>query len=128
MSRPKKNQLTDLNQVHGRLPNQPEAQASSKPWGGATSLDDICGRQVSSKYKQKTVEEYSDLLASYDVADLRAEAGRIGLIPSPDARTLKRNLLDRFIEASVPYSPMTPRNQKDKNILPVELRNRMGGE
>lgn len=127
MSRPKK--ITELNQVHGQLPNDPNsAQASEKPWGGARSLDEVLGRQISSNYKQKTQEEYNEFLATLDVADMRQEAARIGMIPSPDARTLKRNLLERFIEASIPYVPMTTRRANPKNVLPVELRNRMGGE
>lgn len=112
--------LNEVNQIHGRTPEA--------PFGGAKNLDEICGRQIASSYSQKSEDEYKTFLDSLDSADMRNEAMRIGMVPSPDPRILKRNLLARFLEASVPFKPMTLKNANPKKLLPVDLRNRMGGE
>lgn len=123
MPRKPKNQIKDINQIHGQLP-----QEKPKPWNGARSIDEVLGRRAHSIYTQGSEEEYRDYLNSLDFSEQREEAMRIGMVPSPDPLTLKRNLIERFLEARAFFIPMTVKKSNDRNVLPTELRNRMGND
>jgi hypothetical protein len=74
-------------------------QLDGKDWSKETvpqSLDSIMGFTATSKYKQNTVEEYTEYLNSLNGTDLQTHAQTIGIRPIQELIHLKRNLIAEF--------------------------------
>ena len=100
--------LEDLNQTHGMV----DKQAKYEP----TTLDQVWGDDGLSKYKTMDPDEYENRIQAMDLADLKQEAIRVGLLPVDSSTQLRDRLKNEFLghinsfkkPASKPSKPITP--------------------
>jgi len=95
----RKKKLSEMDQLDGKLRTVEELKlqcATKKP----RTLDEIMGIKVTSKYKHKTVDEYTDYLGSLNGTDLQTHAQNIGIRPSQEVAHLKRSLIAEYTRYS----------------------------
>lgn len=86
MPRGRPRKLTDMEQLDGKLvdPKSP------------TTLDEILGEFVTSKYHTNNIDEYIKFIDEMNSTDLQRHAQSVGLIPSYDIQRLRRVLISEF--------------------------------
>ena len=82
----KKKNIKEMNQLNGKLPEATPC----------LTLDDVIGIRQTSRYAQKTVEEYKQYLDSMNSTDLQRHAQSLGIRPSHEVFHLKRGLIAEF--------------------------------